>query len=157
MVNQSLLEDLLCLRRVVVPTARCFSSDSYGGSVISRSTDSPGRSRSQATASCVDSSNGTGVTTTSVSRWDASFYDAWIVAEGVDSPGHTHVGRPFRGAKKKAGLSARPTTHRRVRFAEPALQLPAGPLRGTHPALRAAYFASRTYLLNQSTVRFHAS
>ena len=39
---QSLLDDLLCFSRVVVPTARCFSSDSYAGSVISRSTDSSG-------------------------------------------------------------------------------------------------------------------
>src|SRR5688500_13151674 len=57
MLNQSLLDDLLCLSRVVVPTARCFSSDSYAGSVISRSTDSAGRVRSQPTASSVNSSN----------------------------------------------------------------------------------------------------
>ena len=31
MVNQSLLDALLCFSRVVVPMARCFSSDSYGG------------------------------------------------------------------------------------------------------------------------------
>ena len=31
-----LLDALLCLRRVVVPTARCFSSDSHGGSVTTR-------------------------------------------------------------------------------------------------------------------------
>ncbi|HEX7837769.1 MAG TPA: hypothetical protein VF469_09915 [Kofleriaceae bacterium] len=49
--NQSLLDDLLCLSRVVVPIARCFSSDSYGGSVTTRSTDSDGSARSHATAS----------------------------------------------------------------------------------------------------------
>ena len=50
-VNQSLLDDLLCLSRVVVPMARCFSSDSYGGSVTTRSTELAGRDRSHATAS----------------------------------------------------------------------------------------------------------
>src|SRR5581483_7194540 len=49
--NQSLLDDLLCLSRVVVPIARYFSKDSYGGSVITRSTDSDGNARSHATAS----------------------------------------------------------------------------------------------------------
>ena len=42
MLNQSLLDALLCFSLVVVPIARCFSSDSYAGSVISRSTDSDG-------------------------------------------------------------------------------------------------------------------
>ena len=52
--NQSLLDALLCLSRVVVPIARCFSSDSYGGSVMTRSTDAAGSVRSHATASpCV--------------------------------------------------------------------------------------------------------
>ena len=46
MRNQSLLDALLCLSRVVVPMARCFSSDSYGGSVTTRSTD-VGRQRAQ--------------------------------------------------------------------------------------------------------------
>src|SRR5690606_7739911 len=49
--NQSLLDALECLSRVVVPTARCFSSDSYGGSVTTRSTDASSSSRSHATAS----------------------------------------------------------------------------------------------------------
>src|SRR5690606_31967744 len=64
--NQSLLEALLCLRRVVVPIARYFSSDSYAGSVISKSIDPVGKSRSQQTASAFDSSkdgNGKGSST----------------------------------------------------------------------------------------------
>ena len=55
-VNQSLLDDLLCLSRVVVPMARCFSSDSYAGSVIRRSIDSAGWARSQSTASRFETS-----------------------------------------------------------------------------------------------------
>src|SRR6185503_12088644 len=51
MRNQGLLELLLCFNRVVVPTARCFSSDSYGGSVTTRSTEAAGMVRSQSTAS----------------------------------------------------------------------------------------------------------
>ena len=54
--NHGLLEPLLILRRVVVPTARCFSSDSYAGSVTTMSTDSDGSVRKNATASCCDSS-----------------------------------------------------------------------------------------------------
>src|SRR5579883_1029226 len=50
-LNQSLLDAFECFRRVVVPIARCFSSDSYGGSVMSRSADAGGKDRSQATAS----------------------------------------------------------------------------------------------------------
>ena len=42
--------------RVVVPIARCFSSDSYAGSVTIRSTDSAACPRSQSTASRTDRS-----------------------------------------------------------------------------------------------------
>ena len=52
-----LLDALLCFKRVVVPTALCFSSDSYAGSVIRRSTDEAGSARSHSTASWLDSSN----------------------------------------------------------------------------------------------------
>src|SRR5688572_20984186 len=102
MLNQSLLDDLLCLRRVVVPTARCFSRDSYAGSVITRSTDSPGSVRSQPTASCVNSSNGIGVTAPS---GDAPLYDGTpvvssaarasrtMIREEIDSAGHERFGR----------------------------------------------------------------
>jgi len=43
--------------RVVVPTARCFSSDSYGGSVTTRSTELDASVRSHATASRLESEN----------------------------------------------------------------------------------------------------
>jgi hypothetical protein len=51
MENQSLLEALLRLSLVVVPMARCFSRDSYGGSVMTRSTDALAMQRSHSTAS----------------------------------------------------------------------------------------------------------
>src|SRR6187549_2806058 len=58
MVNQSLLDDFECLSRVVVPMARCFSSDSYGGSVTTRSTLAAGSAFSQSTASVSPSAKG---------------------------------------------------------------------------------------------------
>src|SRR5688572_17906403 len=106
MLNQSLLDALLCFSRVVVPTARCFSSDSYAGSVINRSTDSAGRSRSQSTASRVDRSNRSTVldgrrpdaTTGSATETrrhgnirllrNASFYAEVIVSSTIDRGGH---------------------------------------------------------------------
>src|SRR5437868_11926943 len=56
MENQVLLEPALTFSRVVVPTARCFSSDSYAGSVTRMSTDSDGSVRRNATASSCASS-----------------------------------------------------------------------------------------------------
>jgi len=50
-VNQSLLDAFECLSRVVVPIARYFSSDSYGGSVTIRTTEPDGSVRSHSTAS----------------------------------------------------------------------------------------------------------
>src|SRR5687768_10995808 len=88
MLNQSLLDALLCFRRVVVPTARCFSSDSYAGSVISRSTDSAGRSRSQSTASRVERSKPPVTTDSWGMKRNASFYADAIVSSTIDREGH---------------------------------------------------------------------
>src|SRR5688572_23342810 len=88
MLNQSLLDALLCFRRVVVPTARCFSSDSYAGSVISTSTDSAGRSRSQSTASRVERSKPPVTTDSWGMKRNASFYADAIVSSTIDREGH---------------------------------------------------------------------
>src|SRR4051812_29523453 len=61
-VNQLLLDALLCFSLVVVPMARCFSRDSYAGSVMSRSKDSAGCPRSHSTASLTATSNRDGFT-----------------------------------------------------------------------------------------------
>src|SRR5688572_6533848 len=125
MLNQSLLDALLCFSRVVVPTARCFSSDSYAGSVISRSTDSAGRSRSQSTASRVARSNRSTVldgrrlevTTGSATEtrrhegtWllrNASFYADAIVSSTIDREGHTPATHSFatKGTKNHKVLA----------------------------------------------------
>src|SRR5687767_2163626 len=100
MLNQSLLDALLCFSLVVVPTARCFSSDSYAGSVITRSTDSDDWPRSQSTASRADSSKISPLVgidpAVTLASWgmkrNASFYADAIVSSRSDSRGHRACG-----------------------------------------------------------------